>query len=408
MRIASINMIHTGSTGKIMLGIAECAREHNYEVHTFSPNIYYVRQKMDAPFIKDHSYFGFVKENMLHLALSQASGIFECFSWFGTRGLIRRLDQINPDIIHLHNLHNNSIDVRSLFKYIKRKQIKVVWTLHDCWSMTGKCPHFTVAKCDKWKTGCHHCPVLREYPKTYLDQTKLMWRMKKKWFTGVKDMVIVTPSEWLADIVKQSYLSDYPLKVINNGIDLSVFKPTYADVRQCYGIPTDKHIVLGVAPGWDNKKGLDVFLKLAERLQEQYQIVLVGTNETLDQILPKNIVSIHRTQNQHELAELYTTATVFVNPTREENFPTVNIEALACGTPVVTFETGGSPEIPDKTCGIVVPCNDVDDMQRAICRVCKDKMFSDAACLKRARCFDKHDKFSEYIDLYKQIYTQGK
>lgn len=408
MRVASINMIHTGSTGKIMLGIAECARARSHEVNTFSPNIYYVGQKMDAPLIEGHSYFGFIKENMMHLALSQATGIFECFSWFGTRQLIRRLDQINPDIIHLHNLHNNSIDVRSLFRYIKRKQIKVVWTLHDCWSMTGKCPHFVVAKCDKWKTGCHHCSVLREYPKTYVDQTKIMWQMKKKWFSGVKDMVVVTPSEWLAGIVKQSYLSEYPLKVINNGIDLSVFKPTYEDIRQRYGISADKHIVLGVASGWDDKKGLDVFLKLAERLPEQYQIILVGTNEALDQMLPKNIVSIHRTQNQRELAELYTSATVFVNPTREENFPTVNIEALACGTPVVTFETGGSPEILDKACGIIVPCNDTDDMQRAIYRICKDKTFSDVACLKRARCFDKQDKFSEYIDLYEQIYAHKK
>lgn len=403
MRIASINMIHTGSTGKIMLGIAECTRAQHHEAFTFSPNIYYVGGKMEKPEIEGHMFFGYTKENMLHLALSQATGIFECFSWFGTRQLIRRLEQIKPDIIHLHNLHNNSQNVRSLFKYIKSKQIKVVWTLHDCWSMTGKCPHFMVANCEQWKTGCMHCNVLREYPKTYVDQTKLMWRMKKKWFTGVKNMVIVTPSKWLADIVKQSYLSEYPAKVINNGIDLDVFHPTYADVCQRYGIPKDTHIVLGVAPGWDDKKGLDVFLELAERLPDQYQIVLVGTNEALDTQLPKYIISIHRTHNQRELAEIYTAAHVFVNPTREDNFPTVNIEALACGTPVVTFETGGSPEILDDTCGVVIPCDDVDALEAAIIRVCEEKIFSQEACLARAKRYDKNDKFRDYVALYEEL-----
>lgn len=403
MRVASINMIHTGSTGKIMLGIAECARARSHEVHTFSPNIYYVGQKMDAPLIEGHSYFGFIKENMLHLALSQATGIFECFSWFGTRQLIRQLDQINPDIIHLHNLHNNSLDVRSLFRYIKRKQIKVVWTLHDCWSMTGKCPHFVVAKCDKWKTGCHHCSVLREYPKTYVDQTKLMWQMKKKWFSGVKDMVVVTPSEWLAGIVKQSYLSEYPLKVINNGIDLSVFQPTYTDIRQRYGISADKHIVLGVAPGWDDKKGLDVFVKLAQCLPVDYQIVLVGTDDKSDNQLPENIISIHRTQNQYQLAEIYSAADVFVNATREDTFPTVNIEALACGTPVITFRTGGSPEIIDETCGSVVNCGDVGALEREIIRVCNEKPYSQDACIIRACQFDQKEKFKEYVMLYEDM-----
>ena len=403
MRIASINMIHSGSTGKIMLGIAECTRAHQHDAFTFSPNIYYVGSKMEKPEIEGHVYFGYTKENMLHLALSQATGIFECFSWFGTRQLIRHLEQIEPDIIHLHNLHNNSLNVRSLFRYIKRKQIKVVWTLHDCWSMTGKCPHFVVAKCDKWKTGCHHCPVLREYPKTYVDQVKLMWRMKKKWFSDVKDMVIVTPSEWLAGIVKQSYLSEYPVKVINNGIDLDVFHPTHADVHKCYGISVDKHIVLGVAPGWDNKKGLDVFLELSERLPEQFQIVLVGTSETLDLTLPKNIISIHHTQNQHELAAIYTVAEVFVNPTREEVLGMVNIEALACGTPVITFDSGGSPECIDRNSGTVIRCDDISAMECAIRDVCEHKVFSRESCLTRAKCFSMHEKFQEYVELYEQL-----
>lgn len=289
------------------------------------------------------------------------------------------------------------------FKYIKKAQIPIVWTLHDCWAFTGQCPHFTVANCDKWKTGCHDCPFPHdEYPQARVDRSELMWRIKKKWFTGVKNMTIVTPSQWLADLVNQSYLGEYPVQVINNGIDLSVFTPTSSNFRDRYGIG-DKYIVLGVSLGWGDKKGLDVFAELSKRLPESYQIVLVGTNGDTDSVLPDNIISIHSTNNQQELAEIYTASDVFANPTREENYPTVNMEALACGTPVVTFNTGGSPEIIDESCGIVVDCNDIDAMECAIKNVCENKLFSEAACLKHAEDFDSNVRFQEYIDLYHHV-----
>ena len=213
-------------------------------------------------------------------------------------------------------------------------------------------------------------------------------------------MTIATPSQWLADLVKKSFLKDYPVKVINNGIDLSVFKPTESDFRQKNGIG-DKYMLLGVADGWGARKGLDVFVELSKRLNPaKYQILLVGTNDSVDKQLPDNIISVHRTQNQKELVEIYTAADLFVNPTREENYPTVNMESIACGTPVLTFRTGGSPEILDETCGSAVVCDDIDALELEITRIAEEKPFTMENCLIRAKQFDKNERFKEYIGLY--------
>lgn len=402
MNIVHINMLHNGSTGKIMLNIAECARKQGHEVWTFSPIVHYLHSRMEKPDIDGHQYFGSCNENMIHRALDRVFCINSCFSFFGTQQLIRALDTIQPDIIHLHNLHNLTINVQGLFQYIKRKQIKVVWTLHDCWAMTGRCPNFAMVGCGKWRDGCGHCPQIGQYPRAYIDMTHPMWTQKKKWFTGVENMVIVTPSQWLADIVGQSYLQNYPVRVIHNGIDLQIFKPTASDFRQRYGCENRK-IVLGVAFDWSVRKGLDVFVELASRLPDDYQIVLVGGNEQTDRELPENVISIHRTQNQRELAAIYSAADVFVNPTREEILGLVNLEALACGTPVITFESGGSPECIDSSCGMVVLRDDVDALQDAIVHVVEEQPFSHDACLERAQKYAQAERFEEYVTLYSEM-----
>ena len=395
MKIVEINTCDYGSTGKIMLQIAETARENGHSVTTFS------RKWNNTKSIADSQiYFGSLLENALHHILAEVTGLSECFSFFGTLSLILKLKKIKPDIIHLHNLHGWYINLPLLFRYIKRHNIKTVWTLHDCWSFTGHCPYFDIVECDKWKTECYNCPQYKEYPKSLFDNSKYMYRLKKKWFTGVKNMTIVTPSEWLAGLVKQSFLGKYPVKVINNGIDLNIFKPTESDFRKKYALE-NKYIVLGVAFGWGKRKGLDVFIELANRLdKEKYKIVLVGTDDNVDKLLPDNITSIHRTQNQTELAEIYTEADVFANPTREEVLGLVNLEALACGTPVVTFDTGGSPECVDETCGAVVTKNDIDSICNEIIKICETKPYSDEACFNRTKSFDKNEKFKEYIELY--------
>lgn len=399
MRIAEINMTHNGSTGKIMLGIAEVARKKGHQVWTFSPRYYQKGQNGIWPDIEGHHFFGSISENKLHHHLSKITGFHGYFSIRGTKELLHYLDEIHPDIIHLHNLHNWTINIPMLFSYIKKNKIRVVWTLHDCWAMTGQCPYFTMVKCDRWKEGCGNCPQIKVYPDALVDRTSYMWKKKKSWFTRIDNLTIVTPSEWLAKLVAQSYLGNYPIQVINNGIDLSVFH----DQVECLPLEKqlqNKKIILGVAFDWGKRKGLDVFQRLAASLGEQYAIVLVGTNEDVDRILPQNIISIHRTANQQELAELYSSADVFVNPTREDNFPTVNIEALACGTPVITFATGGSPEIIDESCGVVVPCDKLDELKNAIETICNEKVCSSLACKARAQKYDMNDKFEEYVRLY--------
>lgn len=404
MRIAEINMMHVGSTGKIMFGIAETASSLGNEVYTFSPFYYEKGKKMEAVEIHNHIYFGSLSGTVAHYIFAEITGFHGCGSYFGTKQLIKQLKKLQPDILHLHNLHNFTINIPELFSYIKKEKVKTVWTLHDCWSMTGKCPYFDIAGCEKWKTGCNKCPVLHEYPKAYLDQVRLMWKLKRKWFTGVDYMTLVTPSQWLANIVQESFMSNYPVKVIHNGIDLSIFKPSFDhEIYQKYNIPREKHIILGVAFDWGKRKGLDVFIELSKQLTSEYQIVIVGTNEAIDQILPSEIISIHRTQDQRELAQLYTLADVFVNPTREDNFPTVNLEALACGTPVITFNTGGSPECIDESCGICVECDDLESLKKNICYVCEENTFLSSDCVKKAVNYEQNECYKKYVNLYKSM-----
>ena len=400
MKIAQLNIVETSSTGKIMLQLADLSQKKaNHDVWIATP-VLYGRKKTKKTCVS-HYRWGGRFSSLFHRVVGELFGVNGLLSVFGTRKLIKRLMKFSPDVIHLHNIHAFCINVPMLFKYIKKNNIRVIWTLHDGWPFTGHCAYFSYVRCEKWKDGCHHCVQPRAYPKMLLDTSRWMYKKKKQWFTGINDMTIVTPSQWLADLVRQSFLKEYPVRVINNGIDLEVFRPTQSAFREKYNISEGKKILLGVAFGWAKRKGLDVFLEFAKRLDaEKYQIVLVGTNEALDAQLPKNIISIHRTNNQTELAEIYTSADLFVNPTREENYPTVNMEALACGTPVLTFRTGGSPEIVDETCGAVVDCDDIDAMEQEVVRICEGEMYSRESCLQKAKAFDKNKRFEEYIKLY--------
>lgn len=395
MKILEINSTNYGSTGNIMLQIADTARRKGHTVITCCPASRENKKKS----VENQWLIGSRFSRNVHLKLFEYTGFNGCFSLVSTFTFLHKVKKFKPDIIHLHNLHNGYINLPMLFKYIKKQKIQAIWTLHDCWTFTGQCPYFDLAKCDKWKNGCHDCPQINVYPSSKVDRTRTMWKLKRKWFTGVEDMTIVTPSEWLGGLVQQSYLKGYPIKVINNGIDLKVFKPTESDFRQKHHLE-NKYILLGVAFGWGKRKGLDVFIELAKRLDDRFQIVLVGTNDDVDKLLPTNIISVHKTNNQQELAEIYTAADLFVNPTREENYPTVNMESISCGTPVLTFKTGGSPEIPNVKTGYVVDVDDIDEMEKQIVRICTELLFSKDDCLERAKSFDRNIKFQEYVDLY--------
>lgn len=400
VRVLQINAVPYGSTGRIMFQLADAVQGQGGKTLCTAG---FTWKKADrADFIMTSG----IVEKTVHTYLARITGRLGCFSHHATGKLLREVEKFQPDVIHLHNIHGWFLNLPMLFRYIKKHDIPVVWTLHDCWSFTGQCPHFDMIGCEKYRTGCHHCPLHRQYPQTYFDFSKTMYRKKRSWFTGVKNLTVVTPSKWLAGKVQQSYLHDYPVQVIHNGIDRQVFQPCSEDIRRRYGI-TAQYVLLGVAYAWDDKKGLDAFVHLAQTLGSDYQIVLVGTDENVDAKLPAGIVSIHRTQNQQELAQLYSMADVFVNPTREDTFPTVNMEALACGTPIVTFATGGSPEILSEDCGIVVPKNDLQGLEAAVRRVCQQRPFTKEACLRRGADFDGQLCIEEYLELYERITAKG-
>lgn len=392
MKIVEINCVSHGSTGRIMLDIAKNVRNTGGEAYTFSGE-----QKGKAS-LPGHTFFGSQIQNLMHRVYSVTTGISGVGSASNTRRLLNRIKEINPDIIHLHNLHGWYVNVPMLFDFIRKSHIQTVWTLHDCWGFTAQCSHFTIENCTKWMTGCYSCPRYKVYPYTFVDKTPEMWGLKKQWMTNIENLTLVTPSIWLKDLVKQSFLGAYDVRVINNGVDLGVFRPTESNFRDKNGLK-DQKIILGVASGWTDRKGLDVFIELSKRLSEAYKIVLVGTDDKVDKILPSSILSIHRTSSQKELAEIYTAADVFFNPTREENFPTVNIEALACGTPVVSFDTGGSKEIFDASCGAVVIKDDYDDMMRVLTEY-SDGRIDSAICVRKAQGYDSEKVYQQYINLY--------
>lgn len=396
MKLVQINITcGSGSTGKICVAVSELLTQQGIENY-----ILYASADTDYPL--GRKYMKPV-ETKIQALKSRILGNYGFNSAGATGKLISMLEEIRPDTVHLHNLHGHNCNLQMLFTYLKEKNIKVFWTFHDCWAFTGYCPHYDMVGCSRWKSSCGSCPQRKKYS-WFLDRSHDLFEKKKRLFTGL-DLTIITPSHWLAEQVKQSFLHTYDVEVIHNGIDLSVFTPRESDFRDRYGC-RDKYLVLGVAFGWGSRKGLDVFCELARRLDSRYQIVLVGTDAGVDKLLPENIISIHRTQNQRELAQIYTAADVFVNPTREETFPTTQLESLACGTPVIAFDTGGSPECLDGSCGAVVDRNDLSALEEKIRSLCREMPFGTEDCLRRAANFRQEEKFKAYLNLYLREYEQ--
>lgn len=397
-KILFLNMGYFGSTGTIMRDLGTYARKNGLEPYYVYPENPLNKRAISGDIIMEN-----YTEYRVARKLSFLSGLNGCFAVFPTLRLISRIKKIQPDIIHLHNLHNSYINLFLLFHYLKKSGSAVIWTLHDCWAITGKCPHFQYINCSKWKTGCYECPSFKEYPETRIDKTNYLWKCKAKWFAGIPKMTIVTPSKWLADLTRQSYLKYYPIKVINNGIDSSIFKVKTGDLRNKLRIPKEKHVVLGVSLDWGFSKGLDIVARLARDLDSNYyQIIVVGTTAGIEEKIPENIIKIQRTNDLEELVELYSMANVFINPTREDNYPTVNMEAVACGTPVVSFDTGGCGEQYDNTCGRCIEVDAYDKFKAAVMDICENHPISREQCVQYAQRFSKTDMLEEYMRLYKE------
>lgn len=390
MKVVQVNSVcGNGSTGRICLGIKEVF----YNKQLGENKIIYFWGKECSEGIKCSN----IVIQKCEALKSRVTGKYGFTSKINSRRVIELLEKENPDIVHLHNIHDHTVDIYPLLDYLGTKGIKTVWTMHDCWAFTAYCAHYQNPKCDKWINGCSSCPVYRNYS-WFWDKSDILYKMKRD-LTAKLDLHIVVPSKWLESQVKSSFLNRFPVSIISNGINLNVFKPCSSNIKSKYDI-SNKYIVLGCAYKWNNKKGLDIFINLSKVLGENYIIILLGTDSEVDRILPSNIISVHRTRNQSELAEFYSVADVFVNPTREDTFPTVNMEALACGTPVITFNTGGSSEIIDPKSGFSVDQNDEVSLRYLIVKVCEEGIINSSDCISRSQEFNYINRFHDYLSLY--------
>ena len=373
MNILFINSVcGVGSTGKICESLAKEMEQQGHNVKIACSPFYSISS--DG---RKYAYtIGSKKDVYTHYLKTRTIDAHGFGSKNATIQFIKWANEFNPDMLWMHNLHGYYINLPVLFAWIKqRPQMQVKWTLHDCWAFTGHCAYFDMANCDKWKTVCANCSEIREYPSCYgIDNSKTNYIKKREIFCGVKNLTIITPSRWLADLVKQSFLKEYPVEVIHNTINTDIFRPVSGSFRQSHHLQ-NKKIILGVANYWEQRKGYADLVKLAVELKD-YVVIAVGrTTKECERItMPENFLSIQCTENQQQLAELYSAADVFFNPTLQDNYPTVNLEAEACGTPVVTYDAGGSKETVFRPDSVVIPKGDLNAAVQEIRKLCEGIM----------------------------------
>lgn len=395
------------STGRIMQEIGELAMQNGWECH-----IAYSRGRDGIRECRsDIIPVGNKWSTAWHGIETRLFDRHGLASSHATRQFVRKIEEIRPDVVHIHNIHGYFLNYQILFDYLSKAGIPVVWTVHDCWLYTGHCYYYSFAGCDRWQTGCHHCPQKKEFPTSlFYDRSRRNFEDKKAAFTSMPldRMTIVPVSEWIRNEMRRSFLSAYPFRVIHNGINTDIFN-VYDDrqVRKTFGLG-NRHILLGVASIWSREKGLDDFIRMAGMLNGDEVVVLVGIKPEDRKRLPDNVVGIARTENIRQLAELYAAADVFVNPTWQDNYPTVNMEAIACGTPVVTYRTGGSVEVITPATGMIVEQGNLNELLKSIREIeSKGKASYQEACRKYALLnFKKEDRYMEYLRLYEELRTK--
>ena len=398
-KLIQINTVCNTSTGKLMGDIQKKANELGYETLSIVG-----RRKVfqDIRCEKIGNGVSF----WIHVIINTVFDRQGYGSYFLTKKIVSRLRKENPDIIHLHNLHGYYINLPILFDFLSKEfKGKIFWTFHDCWPVTGHCAYFTAIGCEKWKNGCNKCPNKTEYPiSLFLDASGKNYEDKRRMFNSLDNLIIITPSEWLAEIVKESYMNRYPVRVVNNGIDLKKFsyRKPQNEIFKKYGINKEKKIILGVASIWDARKGMKDFLLLAKFLSDEYQILLVGLSQKQIQGLPENIVGVKRTENQEELAMIYSLAQVFMNPSLEESFSLVTVEAIACGTPAIVLDTSAVKELVCDDNGIVLSRHEPEDYIKAI-RKLEAKQLTRETIMETARKYDADAFAQKVIDLYEQM-----
>lgn len=400
-KLLQINSVcNTGSTGRIAEEIGQVAIASGWESY-----IAYGRHQGAKS--QSHTFeIGGKISSYLHGVQTRIFDREGLGSHRATKKLIRYIDNIKPDIIHLHNIHGYYINYKILFEYLSKLKTPVVWTMHDCWSFTGHCTHFEVIGCNKWLTGCNNCPQKSSYPASLIfDRSKQNYIDKRRSFNSLPNLTLVPVSDWLAGLTKQSFLGENRIQRIHNGVNTSIFKPMSeqknAQLRLKYNIGEDKFIILGVANIWTPRKGLNDFKQLNKIIDNNTVIVLIGLTSKQIKSLPDGIIGISRTESVSELAEFYNIADVFINPTYEDNFPTTNIEALSCGTPVITYKTGGSVEAVTADTGSIIDQGDITALYNCINQT---KSNIAVECRKRAiEYFSKVHRYTEYIKLYADL-----
>ena len=391
------------STGRIMREIAEMAMAAGWESY-----IAYGKGRDGLRPSTSHTIpVGNRPDSALHLLLTRIFDMHGLASRRATRRFVREIERIDPDIIHIHNIHGYFLNYKIFFDYLARSGKRVIWTVHDCWLFTGHCYHYTAAGCGRWQTGCHDCPQKGAFPKSLLfDRSRKNYRDRRAAFTSVPGMTIVTVSEWMRGEMSHSFLKGCRFKVINNGIDTTLFSPAakFPDIGGLDAL-RGKTIILGVASIWLKEKGLGDFAALAAMCRDDERILLIGQMDaTLRAALPDTVITLPRTENAAQLAALYTFATVLVNPTWQDNYPTVNMEAIACGTPVITYRTGGSPEMIGAGTGYVAECGDIAAIRSGIDAIrASDREELRRICRNYALAhFKKENNYKDYLSLYEE------
>ncbi|MDR0261916.1 MAG: glycosyltransferase [Sphingobacterium sp.] len=390
--------LNIGSVGRIAEQIGEAVITEGWRS--------FISYGREGSLSKSTSYkIGHKVDFFVHALGTRLTGRHGFFSRGATKKLIKEIEHINPDVIHLQHLHGYYINIELLFNFLAKFGKPIVWTFHDCWSFTGHCAYYDLVGCSKWQTECGDCPQLGEYPKAFFkDNSRRNFQDKKLLFNSVDNLTIVPVSKWLEGEVRKSFLGSHRIKTIQNGIDIDKFRCSGNNIKTKFNIE-NKFVILGVANPWDTRKGLRFFIEMASSLTDRFQIVLIGLSKRQIAELPPNIIALKKTNNIDELVDFYSSADVFVNPTLEDTFPTTNLEALACGTPVVTFDSGGSSEAVDNGTGIVVRQKDSVSLREAIFEIERNgKAYYSSNCKERARNnFKKEDRFQDYIELYYDI-----
>lgn len=394
MKLLQINSVlsNFGSTGKIVNQIGDVAIRNGWESH-----IAYGRWgcRSQSSLLKLEN----TRDVYLHVAYTRLTDRHGLCSNKATRRLIRYIQDLKPDIIHLHVLHGYYLNYKMLFEYLNTLDTPIVWTQHDCWAFTGHCAHFTEAGCYKWREQCHHCPISHDYPCAYRDNSAENFRLKKQYFTGCKNLTIVTVSEWLRRMVSQSFLGKYNIRTIYNGTDLTAFRPRPTHT------PGKRFTIVSTAVKWTRQKGLYDFYELRKQLPDDIDIKLIGLSQKQIDNLPAGITGLEKTSSIDELATAYSEADIVVNLSYQETFGMTTAEGMACGTPCIVYNATACPELVTPDTGIIVEPGNIQQTAQAIQQIKNNgKAAYTQNCRKRAESlFDKNRQFEKYIALYNQL-----